>query len=424
MKSYSYYWNDRYSTKHKEDLTIGSWQSKEININKVSSSATAYFEEILFTNRRIQEIKKLKEENKKIIGIFCNFVPQELIYSCGAIPIRLCAGTLETIPLTEEIVGRDICPLIKSTFGSKFFRDSYISLCDLVIIPTTCDGKKKLGEILNNYLPVWMLELPQRKNLDEVITWLCKIRDLKAMLEDFCRCRITLDKMRKAVILLQKRTAVFRRFYNIKRKNPHIISGKDVLIITQTSFYDDSKRWIKHMEVLCEQVELTAFAPKEKTSSSKFRILLAGAPLIWPNFKLVDLIEESSDLTIAADELCSGMQYLYHPAEVGEWTGVGVLGALATKYLLPSICPCFVESNDRIDKLLNLIEEFKIDGVVHHSLRLCQLYDIELYRIKQVLKDRRIPIISIHTDYSQEDTAQIKTRLEAFFEMLKTYKKS
>lgn len=106
-----------------------------------------------------------------------------------------------------------------------------------------------------------------------------------------------------------------------------------------------------------------------------------------------------------------------------EWTEEAILRAITYRYLLPSTCPCFIESNDRIDRLLNLIEEFKADGIIYHSLRLCQLYDIESYRLKKVLRDKGIPMLNLHTDYSQEDVEQIKIRVEAFLEMISSYKR-
>ncbi|HAW49826.1 TPA: hypothetical protein DCX16_02605 [bacterium] len=140
--------------------------------------------------------------------------------------------------------------------------------------------------------------------------------------------------------------------------------------------------------------------------------------MIWPNYKLLNIIEESG-ATVIADELCSGTRMLYDPVEVDEWTEKAMITGIAYRYLLPSTCPCFTESNDRMDRILDLLNEFNVEGVIYHSLRLCQLYDIEFYRVKQVLKDKDIPLLNIHTDYSLEDTEQIKTRIEAFLEMIR-----
>lgn len=399
----------------------------------------SYYEKILTTDFRTKEIKNLSEQKKKIIGTFCIFVPEELIYACGAIPIRLCAGTYDTISPAEEVLPRDICPLIKSSLGFKILGIPYFELCQLVILPTTCDGKKKLGEILADFLPVWMLEVPQRKDIERTKDlWLGEIKILKKRLEQFSGVKINRERLKQAIKKLHGRQAVFRQLHQLRKHNPALINGRDFLLVAQASFYDDIDRWIEKTEELCGELSNQS-APAKRSgpgkpetpgvsrqvgtygagSNQKPRLLLTGAPIIWPNYKILNIIEET-EAVIVADELCSGTQSLYDPVEVDEWTEVAMLRAIANRYLLPSTCPCFTESNDRIDRLLNLIEEFKVDGVIYHSLRLCQLYDIESYRVKQVLKDKKIPMLNIHTDYSQEDVEQIKTRVEAFLELLRS----
>ncbi len=400
--------------KIEEDLAKGIQKNLELLHRYSRPDHLSYYEEILTTSIRVNELKLAKEEERKIIGIFCNFVPQELLYACDSIPVRLCAGTYETIHPAEEILPRDICPLIKSSLGAKLLGLGYFELCDLVIIPTTCDGKKKLGEILNNLVPVWMLELPQKKDIGSAEgLWFDEIKTLRERLQQFTGNKITGKRLRDSIELLHKRQEVFYRLHRLRRHNPPPINGRDFLLITQTGFYDDIDRWIEKTEGLCDELKHHL----QPATHSSPRLLLTGAPIIWPNYKVLNIVEEAG-ATIVADELCSGTQFLYEPVEPDEWTDEAMLRAIANRYLLPSTCPCFIESSDRIDRLLSLIEEFNIDGVLYHLLRLCQLYDIELYRIRQVLKDRNIPMITIHTDYSQEDIEQIKTRIEAFLEML------
>lgn len=415
---------------HKEDERIGKSLSKLISQNlevmqKVPDRAEAmsYYDEMVTSDTRVREIQNFKG---KVIGTFCNFVPEELIYAAGAIPIRLCAGFYDTIHPAEEVLPRDICPLIKSSLGFKILGLPYFELCDVVILPTSCDGKKKLGEILNDYLPVWMPELPQNKDLlSSRNLWLGEIKVLKERLEQFCRIKITKERLKVAIRLLHKRGEVFRRLYEIRKYKPCPINERDALLVTQASFYDDINRWIKNteklVERLCSQPALAKRSGQGKlvTSNQKPRLLLTGAPIIWPNYKVLNIVEEAGAV-IVMDELCSGTQHLYDPVEVDEWTLEGMLEAIANRYLLPSTCPCFTESNDRIDKLLEMVEDFSCEGVIYHSLRLCQLYDIEEALVKQVLKDKGIPMLNIHTDYSGEDIEQLKTRVEAFLEMIKS----
>ena len=391
-------------------------------MRKIPNRAKAlhYFEEISGFSQRIKEIQDFKKSGGKVIGTFCNFVPEELIYAANCVPIRLCAGFYETIEQAEEMLPQDICPLIKSCFGCKMVGLPYFELCDLAIMPTVCDGKKKLAEILSDWLPVWLLELPNIKDgpySKEI--WLAEIKRLKKRLERLTGNKITYSKLKQAIELLHQRQIVFRRFYKIRQTEKPVISGRDTLLVTQTSFFDDLKRWTKNTEKLCQELEENLKNDLTICSGRAPRLVLTGASIIWPNYKLLNIIEELGGI-IVGDTLCSGTQRLYNPVEVDEWVMEDMLRAVAEKYLLPSVCPCFTHSEDRIDNLLQMCQDFKADGVIYHQLRLCQVFDLEFQKIKQVLSKNKIPILRIQTDYSQEDVEQIKTRVEAFLEMLKT----
>lgn len=393
-------------------------------MRKIPNRAKAmdYFDRICQLEQRVKEIEDFKKSGGKVIGTFCNFVPEELIYAVDCLPIRLCAGFYETIEVAEEILAKDICPLIKSSFGLKLVEFPYFSLCDLVILPTSCDGKKKSGEILSNWLPVWILELPDIKDQSpSKELWLAEIKRLKERLEEWTGRKITYQKLREIIELLHYRQVVFRKFYEIRKAKTPIITGRDALLVTQSSFYDDLKRWTRETERLIQELEENRKKDLGVCKIETPRLLLTGSPLIWPNYKLLNIVEEFGGVVVI-DTLCSGTQHLYNPVEVDEWVMSEMLKAISERYLLPSICPCFTQSDDRIDNLLEMIKDFKIDGVLYHQLRLCQLYDLEFQKIKQVLEKENIALLRIQTDYSQEDIEQIKTRVEAFLEMLKIKK--
>ncbi|OGF45233.1 MAG: hypothetical protein A2231_00410 [Candidatus Firestonebacteria bacterium RIFOXYA2_FULL_40_8] len=376
--------------------------------------AMAYFYDILTTDKREKE---LIESKAKVTGTYCYFAPEEIIYAAGAVPVRLCSGIYETITTSEEVLPRDICPLCKSSLGCRILGLNYTGVVQMIVLPASCDAKKKLGEYLSDYLPVVMLNLPNVKDYrvsKEV--WLREIKSLKVKLEEFTGKKITKQSLKHWTGVLKSRALLFRDIFEMRKKNPGIISHRDFLAFVQASFYDDIMRWMEHGKILKKELEERI---KNYPGFKGERLLLTGAPVIFPNFKILSVIEDLGAL-VTVDELCSGTQRLWDYSEPDEWTMEGMLEALASRYMLPSTCPCFTTSYDRIDKLLHLAEEFKVDGVVYHDLRLCQLFDMERNLVAKVLADKNIPVITIHTEYSQEDTEQVKTRIEAFLEMIRS----
>ena len=301
----------------------------------------------------------------------------------------------------------------------------YLELCDAVICPHTCDGKTKLSEILSDSLPVWTMDVPRVKDTEQAKKfWLDEVKHIKEKIEKLTGSSINRKKMRSAIKTTLKATEAFRRLQEL-RKGSHIISGRDAMLVNQVSFYDDIPRWTEKTSRLCDELEKKAEEKSYVAPEDTPRILLTGAPMIWPDsWKIPTLIEESNPPgLIVADELCSSDRLFYDPVGVDEGTKGDMLRAIAERYTLPCTCPCFTSEDgnqDRIDRLQTLIEDFKVDGVIYHVIRGCHLYAIEYMRIKRLLDKENIPIYYLDTEYSREDIGQMKTRVEAFLEMLKT----
>ena len=96
---------------------------------------------------------------------------------------------------------------------------------------------------------------------------------------------------------------------------------------------------------------------------------------------------------------------------------IDLITNLADRYLNIN-CACFTPNEGRIDDILRYVKEYNIDGVVYSNLSFCHTYSVEYNRVEKALKEAGIPMINIETDYSIEDSGQIKTRVEAFIEMI------
>ena len=147
------------------------------------------------------------------------------------------------------------------------------------------------------------------------------------------------------------------------------------------------------------------------------RVMIAGSPVIFPNLKLPQLIEELGAIVVA-DESCVGERALYDPVGHPERNLRAQLSALAARCLMPCVCPSFAPNQDRLVTLRRTIATHRIDGVVYHVLKGCVVYDFEVGRVESALKELEIPMVRIETDYSPEDVEQLRTRIEAFVEML------
>jgi benzoyl-CoA reductase/2-hydroxyglutaryl-CoA dehydratase subunit BcrC/BadD/HgdB len=384
-----------------------------------------YFDEISnFFGRRTKEIREQKEEGKKVIGYSCMFAPVELILAADAIPVRIGSGWYDASKLGDRIMPVEICPVIRSTVGAKMVNLSpYLELSDAIINPLTCDGKTKLSEILSDYKLMWPMCPPRVKDAPHALAlWVKEMQVMKDRIEKLTGTKITRKRLRSSIEVMQKATKVFRRLQNL-RKGPPVIMGRDAMLVNQTSMWDDIRRWTEKTEKLCDELEKRVKQREWACSPETSRVMVTGTPMMWPDsWKVPNLIEESNPKgVLVVDELCSGDRILYDPVGVDEWTTSDMVNAISERYLMASTCPCFTSEHgneDRINWIMDRIKEYKIDGVIYYVVRGCVLYAMEYARVKRVLDRMGLPVYYLDTEYTREDVGQMKTRVEAFLEML------
>jgi benzoyl-CoA reductase/2-hydroxyglutaryl-CoA dehydratase subunit BcrC/BadD/HgdB len=395
------------------------------NTDKNRPVTMQYFDEMSnFFGKREQEIREAKEKGRKVIGYMCLFAPIELILAADAIPVRVNSGWYDTSKLGDRVVPVEVCPMVRSTIGAQMIGLSpYLELSDAVISVLTCDGMTKLGEILSDYKPVWAMTLPRVKDTQQSVRlWNEEIKAIKGQIEALTGNKIARKKLKSAIELTQKATKAFRRLQELRKGNP-VIMGRDAMLVNQTFMWDDITRWTEKTEALCDELEKRAQQKIWACPPDTPRVMVTGTPMIWPdNWKLPTLIEEGTPRgVLIADELCSSERLLYDPVGVDEWTMDDMLDAIGERYLMASNCPCFTSKDgneDRINWLLNKIKEWNIQGVIYYVVRGCILYAMEYTRIKKVLDRINVPVYYLDTEYTREDVGQIKTRVEAFLEML------
>lgn len=364
--------------------------------------------------KRAEELREFKTKGGKVVGVLCYFAPAEIIAAFGAVPVRFCSGIYEAVHPANDLLGdAGLCPLVKSTLGLKMSGASPIlELCDLVVVPTPCDAKLKLGEILADMVEVHMMNLPAVKSTEAGrAAWIGEIKGLVRRLETAFGKKLKPPMLKQAIQTYQRAQAAWRRFTELRKRG--VIWGRDALLVAQMTFYDDIQRWTSNVHKLCDELE-----GRGPVSPDAARILLGGSPIIWPNWKVPLLIEESGGLIIA-DELCSGSRTMYDAVVVEEWTMDGMLVAIAERYLMPCTCPSFSPNLEREENMMRRIQEFKAEGVVFHVLRGCHLNSLDATKADRVLRRERIPMLKVESEYDEGDLEQVRTRIEAFIEMIR-----
>ncbi|MBO8128977.1 MAG: 2-hydroxyacyl-CoA dehydratase [Peptococcaceae bacterium] len=367
--------------------------------------------------QRVKELQDFRDQGGKVVGTFCIFVPEELVLAAGGIYVGLCSGLDIGSAEAEAVLPRNICSLIKSFMGFKLARVCpYFESCDLLVGETTCDGKKKAFEVLGDFAPVYVMETPQKKSVSGRALWLEEIRQLRQRLEDLTGQKVTKESLRDGIKKVNAKRRALKRLSHLRRLSPAPISGRDALLISQIAFYDDVERFTSQVNALCDELEQRVESGIGIAAKDVPRIVVTGTPMAIPNWK-VPYIVESGGGVIVAEELCTGLRYFDALTEEEGDSLDDLLENVAARHL-EADCACFTPNTRRMDKIVDIVKDYEADGVINYVLSFCDPYAVESYQVEKRLKSEGIPCLKIETDYSQEDAGQIRTRVEAFLEII------
>ena len=379
----------------------------------------AYFDGVIrgAHGERVQEIVDRKAAGDKFVGTFCIYVPEELVLALGAIPMALCGGTSLTIPYAEKKFPRDICPLVKSTLGLALSNTCpYGPIEDLAVGETTCDAKKKSWDILSKGGDFHVLEVPQKKGLRDRELWHHEVVQFKARLEELTGRTLEPEKLAQAVRLMNRKRRALARLNAFRKEANPPVSGLDALVVMQGALLDDTLRFTEKLEALNEELGDRVRRGNGVASGRSKRIMVSGCPSVMGNWKLHHLIESAGALVVC-DETCTGERYFGNLVEETDGNLDAQVAAIAARYLKID-CSCFSPNDERLKSVVRLAGEYRVGGVVQYVLQYCHTYNIEAIAVAGALKEAGVPSLKIVTDYSEEDTGQLRIRIDAFLEGL------
>ncbi|MDR1773404.1 MAG: 2-hydroxyacyl-CoA dehydratase family protein [Clostridioides sp.] len=362
--------------------------------------------------------KELKDSGKKMIGMFCGFTPFEIPMAGKATTVMVCGVNEEPIAEAEKYLPRNICPLIKSSFGSaKDDSCPYFYFSDMIIGETTCDGKKKMYEMLGKFKNMYVMQLPQMPYGDVAFEyWRDEIIKYKEAIEKNLGVVITEEDIWEAIEDKNDERRITKEFYALAKHVPSPFTAMELNnVLTQALFIfdrDEMKDSIRKVtQIGRERIERGEFPVSKETP----RILITGCPTSGVQDKIFKLLDEVGG-SVAALELCTAGRG--NETLVDEDRTRDVYDVIAERYLKVG-CPVMMYDDQRFKVLDEMIDEYQIDGVIDVVLTACHPFGVESVRVKDfVTNEKKIAFMKIETDYSKSDIEQIRTRLEAFVEML------
>ena len=348
-----------------------------------------------------------------MIGSYCTYFPKEIAMAMGAVTVGLCGTSEEPIQEAQKDLPKNLCPLIQSSYGfAKTDTCPYFYFSDLVVGETTCDGKKKMFEFLGRIKDVHVMHLPNVQDEAGKVLWKGEILRLKERLEEKFGISISDESVRLAVRKNNQIRKALKEFCGLMKQDPVPMSGYELFQVLYGSWFK-----LYTDEILTEVQNLTERIRKETQSrrtTSGPRILITGCPIGGVVDKVVKTAK-TCGATVAAFENCNGMKAF---DRLVDEEAEDIYEALADYYLQIG-CSVMSPDRNRMALLKEMIREYRIDGVIEVVLTACHTYMIESGVVGQMVREEcQVPYLCLETDYSTADKGQLKTRMEAFVEML------
>lgn len=359
------------------------------------------------------KVKAAKEAGRRVAGYFCTYTPLELLDAAGLISVSLCGMSAETIPAAERELPKNLCPLIKSSYGF-YITDKcpYTYFADIIVGETTCDGKKKMYELMGRGKEVFVLHLPQGVELPYAKEmWRQELRRFADYLQERFGVSITEDALRSAAekrnLLRRRRTELLEL---LTAETPPISGTELYTFLDGLGFKFSVEESIAAVEALIETVKRQQ---SDKVHPGGKRILITGCPIGGVIQKTVGAVERNGG-NVVCYENCSGTKRSDNMVDMAR---EDILNAIADAYLNIG-CAVMTPDTRRLERLQSLIGQYRADGVMDLSLQACQPYLLETASVRDLCRSLGVPYIALETDYSASDSSQLDTRIAAFLETL------
>jgi len=344
-------------------------------------------------------------KDKKKIGWFCSYVPEELIMAAGLEPMRL-KGQVKKLTEVDSYVFSNICPYLKNIFDSGLRKK--LEHLDGIIFTNSCDGMRKLYDLWIQYIQTpftFMLEVPKNRDSSGVRYFSHQLHALKKSLEEFYGVDIS-AKLHEAISSMNEHRIMLGRIFEQQKDSTPRFKGSELFALCHEEMSSPKGEITQKLKDLTNQPN-----PSHNLKTNNTRILLMGNKIDDPT--LFNLVEDAQGSVVIFDT-CNGLK---HYSDLVE-DGPEPIDSLARRYLLKPPCQRMPGFEMRMERLEHLIQDYSLKGIIHSNLKYCDYSLFEMPQIEQFLRKREIPFLGVENDYLWTDVERMRIRVEAFIEMI------
>jgi bzd-type benzoyl-CoA reductase N subunit len=348
-------------------------------------------------------------QGNKVVGYFCTYVPEEVIFAAGALPYRMRAiGSTQTT-LGDSYLSYYNCSFTRHCLDLAF-RGTFDFLEGIVGQPS-CDHIRRIYDVWKAKLNtpfMHFIKVP-RKNVDGAREWYRKeIIKLKEALENHFGLEITHDRLWEAIKICNQTRSLLKELYTFRKKEHPTISGAETLALVIASTAIPKDQFNQQMPEV-----LTEIAARKGIEDYKARLMVVSPIMDNPGY--LKVIEDVGGIVVG-DYLCFGTRAIWNLVDE---TIPDPIDALAKRYMERLSCPRMMgDYPRRFNFIKDIITDYQVDGLVCTRLTFCELWGGENYMLREDTKKLGIPTLVLEREHKLDAIGQLKTRIQAFLEVL------
>ena len=369
-----------------------------------------------YYTQRGKRAHELHDAGKKIIGYFCCFVPDEIITAFDMIPYRIQGSPNEPIDEADAVIEPMACPFARSCFnmalkGEYDFLDGFVA-------PHSCDTIERMYHIWHSNKPSpfnHFINVPHMMGPSSDEFYKKELEYFIKRLEEFSGKKLDCGKLRDAIKLYNRRRALLRELYELRKANPPLVSGTEITKVLVAGMGIPAAEHIDLVQTFIAEVKKRP-APK---ADGLPRIFIWGNEI--DDIAFIRLVEESG-AHVVMDDLCTGSRFFWDevPETADPLDGIttGYINIHCPRSNVPQTGGREEDLENRYGYIRNFISDWQVNGVIFYIVRYCDTCELEGPDLREYLNSLKLPVLMIEDDYSTSTIGQLRTRIQAFLEMI------
>ncbi len=355
-----------------------------------------------------QTIDRCHQRGQRVAVHFCSHVPEEVLTAAGFAVIRL-THLEDVADISPQALPSNLCPVVKECYS--ICEDSALQDVDLIITESSCDGKKKMYELITPQEKLWYYQVAQGSDREYVAPLIrSELHYMLRMLRERFGISVSEEQLREAARLANAERESVMELMALQKSEPPAVWGAQLYETWRTAQANPTCK--ERTAAYRQQRERLASTECTVPADAK-RILLTGCPLGGVYHKVLEAVEENDGVVVCFENCELAKSNIRHTdPDAGD-----IFDALAECYR-NTACAIMAPNDLRFNLLLRLAEEYRVDGILDLTLQTCHAYTVERDKLSRFCRAHDIPYMAVETSGSDSDTGQLKTRIAAFIEML------